>query len=67
MLGIQIHNIEINTAVFKHHKCAIIRLEAKYMKAESNHKLTQTDAERIISGSVENLLLFPSVLDCFHA
>lgn len=40
MLGIQIHNTEINTAVFKLHKCTIIRLELKHIKAESNHMLT---------------------------
>lgn len=40
MLGLQIRNTEINTAVFKLHKCTVIRLEAKHMKAESNHMLT---------------------------
>ena len=49
------------------HKCTIIRLETKYVKAENNHMLTQPDAQRIFSDSLEYLQLFISVLDCFHA
>lgn len=40
MLGIQMQNIEMNTAVFRFHKCAIVKLETKHMKAESDHMLT---------------------------
>lgn len=52
-------------AAFKFHKCAIIWQEVKYVKAENNHMLTQSNVQRTISGSFENLQLFVSVLDAF--